>query len=150
SRAGQKWDTNHACLQALHALPRLGPAARDQGAAGKDLDRPRYRRYLPRSEAQRHGDRLGMRQYVVMLRTTRALHGRQCSPARTKLNNSRRKSGLGSISGRARSSDDRRTPMNAAPNAVRERRHAPLTTPSDLGAEAVRDIGGALTLLLAD
>jgi len=40
--------------------------------------------------------------------------------------------------------------MNAAPNAVRERRHAPLTTPSDLGAEAVRDIGGALTILLAD
>ena len=40
--------------------------------------------------------------------------------------------------------------MNAVPNAARERRHAPLTTPSDLGAEAVRDIGGALTLLLAD
>ncbi len=40
--------------------------------------------------------------------------------------------------------------MNAVPSPVKERRHAPLTTPSDLGANAVRDIGGALTLLLAD
>jgi starvation-inducible DNA-binding protein len=40
--------------------------------------------------------------------------------------------------------------MNAVASPVKERRHAPLTTPSDLGANAVRDIGGALTLLLAD
>src|SRR6202012_3557741 len=31
-----------------------------------------------------------------------------------------------------------------------ERRKAPLATPSDLGTNAVRDIAGALTLLLAD
>ena len=40
--------------------------------------------------------------------------------------------------------------MNTVPSSVKERRQAPLTTPSDLGANAVRDIGGALTLLLAD
>jgi starvation-inducible DNA-binding protein len=40
--------------------------------------------------------------------------------------------------------------MNAVSSPVKERRQAPLTTPSDLGANAVRDIGGALTLLLAD
>ena len=40
--------------------------------------------------------------------------------------------------------------MNAVASPVKERRHAPLSTPSDLGANAVRDIGGALTLLLAD
>jgi starvation-inducible DNA-binding protein len=40
--------------------------------------------------------------------------------------------------------------MNTASSSVKERRQAPLTTPSDLGAKAVRDIGGALTLLLAD
>jgi starvation-inducible DNA-binding protein len=40
--------------------------------------------------------------------------------------------------------------MNSASSSVKERRQAPLTTPSDLGANAVRDIGGALTLLLAD
>jgi starvation-inducible DNA-binding protein len=40
--------------------------------------------------------------------------------------------------------------MNAVASPLKERRHAPLTTPSDLGANAVRDIGGALTLLLAD
>ncbi len=40
--------------------------------------------------------------------------------------------------------------MNAVPNSVKERRQAPLVTPSDLGANAARDIGGALTLLLAD
>ena len=40
--------------------------------------------------------------------------------------------------------------MNAVPTSVKERRQAPLATPSDLGANAARDIGGALTLLLAD
>ena len=40
--------------------------------------------------------------------------------------------------------------MNSVPSSVKERRQAPLTTPTDLGANAVRDIGGALTLLLAD
>ena len=40
--------------------------------------------------------------------------------------------------------------MNAVPNSVKERRAAPLATPSDLGANATRDVGGALTLLLAD
>jgi starvation-inducible DNA-binding protein len=40
--------------------------------------------------------------------------------------------------------------MNAVPNSVKERRAAPLATPSDLGANAARDVGGALTLLLAD
>src|SRR5262252_7035399 len=40
--------------------------------------------------------------------------------------------------------------MNAVPNSVKERRAAPLTTPSDLGANAARDVGGALMLLLAD
>jgi starvation-inducible DNA-binding protein len=35
-------------------------------------------------------------------------------------------------------------------NTVQERRQAPLATPSDLHANAVRDIGGALALLLAD
>jgi starvation-inducible DNA-binding protein len=31
-----------------------------------------------------------------------------------------------------------------------ERRNSPLATPSDLGANAVRDVSGALTILLAD
>jgi starvation-inducible DNA-binding protein len=35
-------------------------------------------------------------------------------------------------------------------NALKIRRKAPLTTPTDLGADAVRDIGGALNALLAD
>jgi starvation-inducible DNA-binding protein len=35
-------------------------------------------------------------------------------------------------------------------NALKNRRKAPLTTPTDLGADAVRDIGGALNALLAD
>jgi len=35
-------------------------------------------------------------------------------------------------------------------NALKNRRKAPLITPTDLGAEAVRDIGGALNALLAD
>lgn len=35
--------------------------------------------------------------------------------------------------------------MNTAPNSIKERRQAPLTTPSDLRSNAVRDIGGALT-----
>jgi starvation-inducible DNA-binding protein len=33
---------------------------------------------------------------------------------------------------------------------VRERREAPLKTPSDLGANAIRDVAGALNALLAD
>jgi starvation-inducible DNA-binding protein len=33
---------------------------------------------------------------------------------------------------------------------VKTRRKAPLATPTDLGADAVRDISGALTILLAD
>src|SRR5215471_21307053 len=36
--------------------------------------------------------------------------------------------------------------MSTAP----ERRNSPLATPSDLGANAVRDVSGALTILLAD
>jgi starvation-inducible DNA-binding protein len=35
-------------------------------------------------------------------------------------------------------------------NALKNRRKAPLITPTDLGADAVRDIGGALNALLAD
>jgi starvation-inducible DNA-binding protein len=34
--------------------------------------------------------------------------------------------------------------------SAQERRQAPLTTPSDLGSNSVKDIAGALTLLLAD
>jgi starvation-inducible DNA-binding protein len=40
--------------------------------------------------------------------------------------------------------------MNAVANSVKDRRQAPLATPSDLGANATRDVGGALMLLLAD
>ena len=35
-------------------------------------------------------------------------------------------------------------------NSAKDRRQAPLATPSDLGANATRDVGGALKLLLAD
>jgi starvation-inducible DNA-binding protein len=35
-------------------------------------------------------------------------------------------------------------------NPAKDRRQAPLATPSDLGANAARDVGGALKLLLAD
>jgi len=35
-------------------------------------------------------------------------------------------------------------------NSAKDRRQAPLATPSDLGANAARDVGGALMLLLAD
>ena len=35
-------------------------------------------------------------------------------------------------------------------SSAKDRRQAPLATPSDLGANATRDVGGALKLLLAD
>ncbi len=40
--------------------------------------------------------------------------------------------------------------MSALPSSLKERRQAPLSTPSDLGANATRDIGAALMPLLAD
>lgn len=40
--------------------------------------------------------------------------------------------------------------MDETPAELRERQRAPLSTPSDLGEEAVRDIGAGLNRLLAD
>src|SRR5882672_7987446 len=41
-------------------------------------------------------------------------------------------------------------PSSTTLEKLRERRLAPLTTPSDLGADAAKEVGGALNALLAD